>query len=203
MSQSLSERFPGVIFTNESRVLVGDNVIIQPGTIIGATPLMTKIKDKQEEILSIKGNIIIEDDVKIGAGVTINFGCGPRTKIWTDPDGNPVYGRDTVIKKGAFVWHHANLGHDVIVGEHTKIGAYVCIAGACEIGEWSYFAIGSMTNPLKKIGSIVMVGSKSLVTKDIQNCVKVKGIPAKKFADNTWRPDGWTDEDERKIQCDR
>ena len=97
--------------------IIGDNVIIQAGTVIGSNAFYYNTK-KNREIWYKKmpdcGRVIIEDDVEIGAGCTIDRGVS----------------HDTIIGKGTRMDNMIHIGHDSIVGKNCLIAAQVGIAGA-------------------------------------------------------------------------
>ena len=98
--------------------VIGANVIIHSGSVIGtdgfgyvATP------EKQEKVPQV-GNVIIEDDVELGACVTID--CATLGS--------------TIIQKGAKIDNLVQIAHNVNVGAHTVISAQTGISGSSKIG---------------------------------------------------------------------
>jgi len=96
---------------------IGNNVVIQAGTVIGSDAFYYNTKKNREvwykKMLSC-GNVIIEDDVEIGAGCTIDRGVTASTKI----------GQGTKLD------NQVHIGHDTSVGKNCLIAAQVGIAGA-------------------------------------------------------------------------
>ena len=97
--------------------IVGNNVIIQAGTVIGSDAFYYNTKKNREnwykKMLSC-GRVIIEDDVEIGAGCTIDRGVS----------------HDTTIGKGTKIDNMVHIGHDTTVGKNCLFAAQVGIAGA-------------------------------------------------------------------------
>ncbi|MDP4148958.1 MAG: UDP-3-O-(3-hydroxymyristoyl)glucosamine N-acyltransferase [Bacteroidota bacterium] len=101
--------------------LIGDRVIIQAGTVIGSDAFYYNTK-KDREVWYRKmescGRVVIEDDVEIGAGCTIDRGVS----------------HDTRIGKGSKMDNLIHIGHDTVVGRNCLFAGQVGIAGAVEIG---------------------------------------------------------------------
>jgi UDP-3-O-[3-hydroxymyristoyl] glucosamine N-acyltransferase len=110
---------PGVTILDHC--MIGNNVIIQAGTVIGSDAFYYNTK-KDRAVWYKKmpscGRVIIEDDVEIGAGCTIDRGVS----------------HDTIIGKGSKLDNMIHIGHDTIVGQNCLFAAQVGIAGATTIG---------------------------------------------------------------------
>ena len=102
--------------------IIGDRVIIQAGTVIGSDAFYYNSKKDREvwykKMLSC-GRVVIEDDVEIGAGCTVDRGVSHETRI----------GRGTKLD------NMVHIGHDSIIGKNCLMAAQVGIAGAVEIGD--------------------------------------------------------------------
>ena len=156
----------------KDRVKIGVNVNIQPGTVLGALPLIFDRTTGERIRPEMKGGLVIEDNVDIGAGCVLNIG---ET-------------RDTIIKKNSMIGHLSSIGHDAIVGENAGVSAHICVCGFAEVGEWVYIAPQSVIQPYRKIGDYTMIGTMSNITKDIPGGVIAFGNPCKPVRENTWRP---------------
>lgn len=101
--------------------ILGDNVVIQSGTVIGSDAFYYNTKKDREvwyRRMESCGRVILEDDVEIGAGCTIDRGVT----------------HDTVIGRGSKLDNMIHIGHDTVIGKNCLIAAQVGIAGAVEIG---------------------------------------------------------------------
>jgi UDP-3-O-[3-hydroxymyristoyl] glucosamine N-acyltransferase len=101
--------------------IIGNDVVIQAGTVIGSDAFYYNTKKDRavwyKKMLSC-GRVVIEDDVEIGAGCTIDRGVSG----------------DTVIGRGSRLDNMIHIGHDTSLGENCLLAAQVGIAGAVEIG---------------------------------------------------------------------
>lgn len=96
--------------------VIGDNVIIHAGTVIGADAFYfkrRKERDVQYDKLESCGRVIIEDDVEIGAGCTIDKGVSG----------------DTIIGQGTKLDNHIHIGHGAVIGKNCLFAAQVGIGG--------------------------------------------------------------------------
>lgn len=96
--------------------IIGDNVVIQAGTVIGSDAFYYNTKKDRDvwfKRMQSCGNVVIEDDVEIGAGCTIDRGVTAETRI----------GRGTKMD------NMVHIGHDTTVGKNCLFAAQVGIAG--------------------------------------------------------------------------
>ena len=101
--------------------IIGNNVIIQSGTVIGSDAFYYNTKKDRDvwyQRMESCGRVIIEDDVEIGAGCTIDRGVT----------------HDTVVGRGTKMDNMVHIGHDSTIGKNCLFAAQVGIAGAVEIG---------------------------------------------------------------------
>lgn len=100
--------------------VIGNNVIIHAGTVIGADAFYFK-KRADREVMYDKmescGRVIIEDDVEIGAGCTIDKGVSG----------------DTIIGRGTKFDNMIHIGHGTIIGRNCLFAAQVGIGGKAHI----------------------------------------------------------------------
>lgn len=102
--------------------IIGDRVIIQAGTVIGSDAFYYNSRKNREvwyKKMESCGRVIIEDDVEIGAGCTIDRGVT----------------HDTRIGRGTRIDNMVHVGHDTIIGRNCLFAAQVGIAGAVTIGD--------------------------------------------------------------------
>lgn len=96
--------------------IIGDNVVIHAGTVIGADAFYFKRRKEREsqyDKLVSCGRVIIEDDVEIGAGCTIDKGVSG----------------DTIIGLGTKLDNHIHIGHGAVIGRNCLFAAQVGIGG--------------------------------------------------------------------------
>lgn len=98
---------------------IGDRVTIQAGTVIGTDAFYFKQKGTEYHQWCSGGNVVIEDDVYIGASSTINKGVSGST----------------VIGKGSKIDCQVHLGHGVVIGKHCLLAGQVGIGGKTVLGD--------------------------------------------------------------------
>lgn len=101
--------------------VIGDNVIIQAGTVIGSDAFYYNTKKDREvwyKKMESCGRVVIENDVEIGAGCTIDRGVS----------------HDTRIGRGSKLDNMVHIGHDTVLGANCLLAAQVGIAGATTLG---------------------------------------------------------------------
>lgn len=113
-----------IIYPNVSimdHCIIGNNVIIQAGTVIGSDAFYYNTKKNRDvwyKKMESCGRVIIEDDVEIGAGCTIDRGVS----------------HDTLIGKGTKLDNLVHIGHDTVIGKNCLLAGQVGIAGASTLG---------------------------------------------------------------------
>ena len=143
--------------------IVGDNVYIHSGSVIGADGfgylLMNGLQQKIPQI----GQVIINNNVEIGANTTIDRGT-------ISP---------TIIGEGTKIDNLVQIGHNCVIGKHCILCAQVGLAGSTILGDYVYLAgqvglAGHLT-----IGDGAMVGAQSGVASDLEKGGKYFGYPAR------------------------
>jgi len=152
--------YPNV--TIRENVRIGKNVIIHSGTVIGSDGFgYVQDKGRHHKIPQV-GGVIIEDDVEIGANVTID-----RATI-----GN------TLIGSGTKIDNLVQIAHNVRIGKNCLIVAHVGIGGSVEIGDGVILGGQVGVRDHVKIGNGVMVGAQSGIGHDIPDGQVFSGSPA-------------------------
>ena len=153
--------YPYVII--RERVVIQDRVIIHGGTVIGSDGFgFSTVKGVHQRIPQI-GNVVIEDDVEIGANVTID-----RARF-----------DKTIIRKGTKIDNLVQIAHNVIIGEHSIIVAQSGISGSTTIGNNVTLAGQSGVIGHVSVGDNTVVAGKAGVTKSVPPNSCVSGFPAK------------------------
>ncbi len=99
--------------------LIGDRVIIHPGAHLGQDGFGFVAGPKGHLKVPQLGRVIVQDDVEIGAGSTIDRGAG----------------RDTMIGECTKIDNVVHIGHNVLIGRHCVIAGQVGISGSVKIGD--------------------------------------------------------------------
>ena len=145
--------------------VIGNNVLIQAGTVIGSDAFYYNSKKDREiwyrKMLSC-GRVVVEDDVEIGAGCTIDRGVT----------------HDTLIGKGTKMDNMIHIGHDSVNGKNCLFAAQVGIAGAVDIGSgvvlWGQVGVSKTLT----IGDNVVVYAQSRVAASLEGNKVYFGSPA-------------------------
>jgi len=147
--------------------LLGDNIIIKSGTLIGQTGFGFNFDKKKRIKFPHIGRVIIENDVLIGSFCTIDRGSLT----------------DTVIGEFTSIDNQVQIAHNVKIGNFCMIAAQTGIAGSTIIG--NNVKIGGQTgiSGHLSIGNNVKIGGKSGVISDISDNQTVMGYPAKSIRD--------------------
>lgn len=153
---------PNVTIYNDCQV--GNNCIIHAGCVIGSDGFgFAPQPDGSFQKVPQIGNVVIEDDVEIGANTTID-----RATI-----------SSTIIKKGAKIDNLVQIAHNVEVGENSVIAAQAGISGSTKLGK--NIMIGGQAGLVGhiQIADFVRINAQSGVTKSItENKKAVTGSPA-------------------------
>ena len=142
---------------------VGKNCILHAGAVIGADGFgfMPNAEGGFDKIPQL-GNVIIEDDVEIGANT-----CIDRAK--TD---------STIIRRGVKLDNLIQIGHKVQIGENTVSSAQTGIAGTSKVGKNCFIAGQVGIADHVTVGDRVMIGSKSGLDKNVPDGAIRVGYPA-------------------------
>ena len=152
--------FPNVVVYAATQI--GQRVRIHSGSVIGGDGFGYVFDSGVHRKVPQIGNVIIGDDVEIGANVTIDRGAlGP-----------------TVIGKGSKIDNLVQIAHNVIIGEHCLVVAQVGIAGSTKIGNYATLAGQVGIAGHLKIGSKAVIAAQSGVMNNIGDGEKWFGTPA-------------------------
>ncbi len=144
--------------------IIGDNVIIQAGTVIGSDAFYYNTKKDRElwyKKMPSCGRVIIEDNVEIGAGCTIDRGVS----------------HDSIIGKGTKMDNMIHIGHDTVTGKNCLIAAQVGIAGVVTLEDgvtlWGQVGVSKTLT----IGANAVIYAQSGVGKDTEGGKVYFGSP--------------------------
>jgi UDP-3-O-[3-hydroxymyristoyl] glucosamine N-acyltransferase len=159
--------YPNV--TIREGVKIGHRVIVHANSVIGSDGFGFVPHQGRHFKVPQVGGVVIEDDVEVGASVTID-----RATLG-----------DTVIRRGTKINNLVQIGHNVEIGEHCILVAQVGISGSVRIGNRVTLAGQVGVAGHLSIGDQTVVAAKSVVTKDIPAKRNVAGFPA--FDHVEWR----------------
>ena len=142
--------------------VVGDRCTLHAGVTVGSDGFGFAPSDSEYSKIPQVGNVVLEDDVEIGANSTID-----RATMGS-----------TIIRKGVKLDNLIQVAHNVEVGEHTVIAAQTGIAGSTKIGKRCMIGgqvgiIGHLT-----IGNNVKIAAQSGVGNNLSDGSIVQGSPA-------------------------
>src|SRR5207249_1304255 len=152
--------FPHVVLYPGTEL--GNRVRVHSGTVIGSDGFGYVLDSGAHRKVPQIGNVIIRDDVEIGANVTIDRGAlGP-----------------TIIGQGSKIDNLVQIAHNVIMGEHCLIVSQTGIAGSTNLG--NYVILGGQVGLAGhiKIGNRVTVTAQSGVMHNIPDGEKWMWTPA-------------------------
>jgi UDP-3-O-[3-hydroxymyristoyl] glucosamine N-acyltransferase len=152
---------PNVTLYHHTRI--GKRCIIHSGTVVGCDGYGFA-HTKQGEHIKIhqNGNVIVEDDVEIGANCTVD---------------RAVFGT-TYIRRGTKLDNLIQIGHNCDVGEHTLCAAQVGLAGSTVLGRNVVMGGQSATAGHLKVGDFATIAGKCGVTKSLEGGKTYAGFPA-------------------------
>jgi UDP-3-O-[3-hydroxymyristoyl] glucosamine N-acyltransferase len=151
-----------------SETVIGNNCTIHSGTIIGADGFgYAPNEDGTYNKIPQIGNVIIEDNVDIGANSTID-----RATLGS-----------TVIRQGVKIDNQIQIAHNVEIGKNTVIAAQTGIAGSTKVGENCMIGgqvgiVGHLT-----IGNNVRIQAQSGVGRNIKDNEVLQGSPTFGYSD--------------------
>jgi UDP-3-O-[3-hydroxymyristoyl] glucosamine N-acyltransferase len=152
--------YPRVVLREEC--VLGHRCIVHAGAVIGADGFGFAFDAGRYHKVPQVGNVVVGDDVEIGANTTIDRATTDSTRVG---DGTKI---DNLVQ----------IGHNVIIGRHCIIVAQVGISGSTELED--YVTIGGQSGIIGhvKLGKGMQVGAQSGVSKSWPAGTTVFGTPA-------------------------
>ena len=147
---------------------IGNNCVIHSSAILGADGFGFSPNEKGEFIkVPQTGNVIIEDNVDIGAATSID-----RATLGS-----------TIIRKGVKLDNQIQIAHNVEIGENTVIAAQTGIAGSTKIGK--NCMIGGQVGIAGhlSIGNNVRIQAQSGIGRNVKDNETLQGSPALTYND--------------------
>lgn len=143
--------------------LIGDRVIIHPGCKIGQDGFGFVMGAGGHVKVPQVGRVIIQDDVEIGAGTTIDRGAI----------------RDTVIGEGSKIDNLVQIAHNVHIGRHCVVVAQTGISGSSTLEDFVVLGARVGLNNHVTIGEGAQIAAVSVVHGDVPPGARWGGTPAK------------------------
>ncbi len=143
--------------------LIGDRVILHPGCKIGQDGFGFVMGGKGHLKVPQVGRVIIQDDVEIGAGTTIDRGAV----------------RDTVIGEGTKIDNMVQVGHNVSIGRHCVLVSQVGIAGSSTLEDFVVLGARAGVKDHLTVGEGSQIAATSNVNSDVPPGSRWGGTPAK------------------------
>lgn len=152
--------YPNVTIYRDCKI--GSNVILHAGVVVGSDGFgFAHTKDGKHIKIYQNGNVVIENDVEIGANTTID---------------RAVFG-STLIKKGVKIDNLVQIGHNCEIGEYSIIVALSGISGSSTLGRNVVMGGQSGTAGHLKIGAFATIAARGGVTKSIEGGKVYSGFP--------------------------
>ncbi len=141
--------------------VIGERCLLHPGVVIGADGFgIAPTKQGTWEKIEQLGAVRIGNDVEIGANTCIDRGALA----------------DTVIEDGVKLDNLIQVGHNVVIGQHTAMAGCVAVAGSARIG--AHCTIGGKSGIVGHltIADHVHVGAMSLVSRSLTQAGQYAGV---------------------------
>jgi UDP-3-O-[3-hydroxymyristoyl] glucosamine N-acyltransferase len=154
------ELFPNVVLYE--RTIVGNRVRIHASTVIGSDGYGYVFDEGRHRKVLQVGNVVIGDDVEIGANSAVD-----RAALGS-----------TVIGAGTKIDNLVHVAHNVVMGQHCLVMGQSGFAGSTQLGDYCVIASQSGVAGHLKLGRQSTVGAKSGVMRDVPDGGTVLGFPA-------------------------
>jgi len=155
--------FPGV--TVAAGCVIGDRVRIHPGAVIGADGFGYEAGPAGIVKIPQVGNVVIEDDVEIGALTAIDRATMPGTS--------------TTVGRGAKIDNLVQIGHNCRIGRYVFICGLAGIAGSAEIGDGAIVGGHAGIKDHSTIGAGARIGGQAGTYGDVPAGEDYAGLPAR------------------------
>ena len=142
--------------------IIGNNCILHAGSVVGADGFGFAPEGETYKKIPQLGNVIIEDDVEIGANTTIDRAVMDST----------------IIRRGVKLDNLVQIAHNVEVGENTVMAAQVGIAGSVKVGKHCMFGGQVGLAGHIHVADHVVFGAQAGVISDVKGVTTLLGAPA-------------------------
>lgn len=152
--------YPNVVIYDHS--IIKANTILHAGVVIGSDGFGYAHTRQGEHVkMHHTGNVIIEEDVEIGANSAVD---------------RAVFG-STIIKKGTKIDNLVQIAHNCELGEYTILAAQVGLSGSTKLGRNVVMGGQSATAGHLEIGDFAMIAGRGGVSKSIEGGKTYGGFP--------------------------
>jgi len=152
--------FPNAVLYEDT--VVGPRCIIHAGVVLGAYGFGYCCVEGRHRLSAQLGNVVLEADVEVGAGTTIDRG---------------TYG-PTLIGEGTKIDNQVQIAHNCHIGRHNLLCSQVGIAGSTTTGDYVVMAGQAGIRDHIKIGDHAVLGAMAGVMNDVPANARLVGIPA-------------------------
>jgi UDP-3-O-[3-hydroxymyristoyl] glucosamine N-acyltransferase len=153
------------------RCSVGNRVVLHAGSVVGSEGFGWAFVEGRLERIPQVGNVVLDDDVEIGAN-----SCVDRAQTGS-----------THIGEGTKVDNLVQIGHNCRIGKHCALAALTGLAGSTVVGDYVKIAGQVGTRGHMTIGSRSTVAGQSGVWGDVAEGITVSGNPAREHRDELRR----------------
>jgi len=152
--------FPNAVLYRST--VIGSRCIIHSGAVLGAFGFGYDSSQGTHKLSPQIGNVVIENDVEIGANCTID---------------RATYG-STIIGEGTKIDNFVMIGHNCKIGKHNLLCAHTGIAGSTTTGTHVVMAGRVGVRDHVHIGDRAVIGAMAGILGDVEPDVRIVGIPA-------------------------
>ncbi|HLY03436.1 MAG TPA: UDP-3-O-(3-hydroxymyristoyl)glucosamine N-acyltransferase [Candidatus Cybelea sp.] len=151
--------------------VVGDRVVLHPGCVIGSDGFGWAFADGRAQRIPQIGNVVLEDDVEVGANT-----CIDRAQTGS-----------TIVGAGTKIDNLVQIGHNCRIGKHCVIASLTGLAGSTVIGDYVRVAGQVGFKGHVTVGSRVTIAGQSGVWSDVEDGATISGNPAQHHRDELRR----------------
>ena len=152
--------FPGAVL--HENTVVGPRCVIHAGVVLGAYGFGYSSEGGCHQLSAQLGNVVLEAEVEVGAGTTIDRG---------------TYG-PTIVGEGTKIDNLVMIAHNCRIGRHNILCAQVGIAGSTTTGDYVVMAGQAGVCDHVHVGDRAVLGAKAGVMQDLPDDARVLGSPS-------------------------